>query len=67
MHLVVNAVASTVDDSITVADVVHQLAGPDPRGVAVALNGDVVPRSRWADTHPSDGDHVEVLTAVQGG
>jgi sulfur carrier protein len=67
MHLVVNAVASTVDDDITVADVVHALAGTDPRGIAVALNGDVVPRARWAQTHPVDGDHVEVLTAVQGG
>jgi sulfur carrier protein len=67
MQLVVNAVASTVDDSITVADVVHQLAGPDPRGIAVALNGDVVPRSQWAGTRPVDGDQVEVLTAVQGG
>ncbi|WP_432995708.1 sulfur carrier protein ThiS [Dactylosporangium sp. CA-233914] len=67
MQLVVNAVASTVDDDITVADVVHALAGDDPRGIAVALNGDVVPRSRWADVRPADGDHVEVLTAVQGG
>jgi sulfur carrier protein len=67
MHLVVNAVASTVPDDTTVADVVRALAGDDPRGIAVALNGDVVPRSRWADTSPGEGDHVEVLTAVQGG
>jgi sulfur carrier protein len=67
MHLVVNAVASNVEDDTTVADVVHALAGDDPRGIAVALNGDVVPRSRWAQTRPADGDHVEVLTAVQGG
>ena len=67
MQLVVNAVASTVQDGTSVADVVRSLAGEDPRGIAVALNGDVVPRSAWSDTHPSDGDHVEVLTAVQGG
>ena len=67
MHLVVNAVASTVDDDITVADVVHRLAGPDPHGIAVALNGAIVPRAKWADTRPCDGDQVEVLTAVQGG
>ena len=67
MKLVVNAVASTVADDTTVAGIVHTLAGDDPRGIAVALNGDVVPRSRWADTRPADGDHVEVLTAVQGG
>ncbi|GAA3296181.1 MULTISPECIES: sulfur carrier protein ThiS [Dactylosporangium] len=67
MQLVVNAVASTVADDTTVADVVRTLAGEDPRGVAVAVNGAVVPRSRWSDTRPADGDRVEVLTAVQGG
>jgi sulfur carrier protein len=36
-------------------------------GVAAALNEAVVPRSRWAATELSDGDRVEILTAVQGG
>ncbi|MDG6102504.1 sulfur carrier protein ThiS [Dactylosporangium aurantiacum] len=68
MQLVVNAVAADVADTATIADVVVGLAGvADPRGIAVALNGAVVPRARWADTRPADGDTVEVLTAVQGG
>ena len=67
MRLIVNAVESEVSDLATVADVVTGLAGADPRGVAVALNGDVVPRSAWAMTRPAEGDAVEVLTAVQGG
>jgi sulfur carrier protein len=36
-------------------------------GVAAAVNGDVVRRSVWEATPLSDGDEVEVLTAVQGG
>lgn len=36
-------------------------------GVAAALNGDVVRRAVWDVTHLSDGDQIEVLTAVQGG
>ncbi|MBB1242664.1 sulfur carrier protein ThiS [Streptomyces durbertensis] len=36
-------------------------------GVAAAVNESVVPRSAWASTALSDGDRVEVLTAVQGG
>lgn len=36
-------------------------------GVAAALNETVVPRARWAATPVSDGDRVEILTAVQGG
>ena len=37
------------------------------RGVAVAVNGEVVPRSGWDDAELHAGDRVEVLTAAQGG
>jgi sulfur carrier protein len=36
-------------------------------GVAAAVNGDVIRRTLWEVTQLSDGDEVEVLTAVQGG
>jgi len=37
------------------------------RGVAVALNEEVVPRSAWAERRLSEGDRVEIVGAVQGG
>jgi sulfur carrier protein len=37
------------------------------RGVAVALNGAVVPRASWADTALKAGDSVEIVRARQGG
>ena len=39
----------------------------DRRRVAVARNGEVVPRSTWAGTELQGGDAVEVLSAVAGG
>jgi sulfur carrier protein len=39
----------------------------DGRGVAVAVDGEVVPRSAWADATLAEGARVEILTAVQGG
>lgn len=36
-------------------------------GVALALDGEVVPRTRWAATAISDGAKLELVTAVQGG
>jgi sulfur carrier protein len=42
-------------------------AAPDGRGIAVAVNGEVVPRTAWAGTPLRDGDRVEVLSATQGG
>lgn len=35
--------------------------------LAVAVNYDVVPRARWAETSLSEGDAVEILTPRQGG
>lgn len=41
--------------------------GVETRGVAVAVNGTVVPKSQWLDTRLKDGDVVEVVTAAAGG
>ena len=51
----------------TIESAVRAIGAPDGRGVAVALDGEVVPRSEWATTAVSDGQQVEVLHAVQGG
>ena len=37
------------------------------RGIAVALNGAVVPRAAWAQTQLKSGDSVEIVRARQGG
>jgi sulfur carrier protein len=37
------------------------------RGIAVALNGAVVPRAAWRDTALKAGDSVEIVRARQGG
>ena len=37
------------------------------RGIAVALNGAVIPRSAWAATSLKPGDNVEIVRARQGG
>ena len=34
---------------------------------AIAVNYDVVPRARWAETVLKDGDQIEILTPRQGG
>ena len=51
----------------TVAAAVLAAGAPDGRGVAVAIDGEVVPRGEWATTEVRDGQQVEVLHAVQGG
>jgi sulfur carrier protein len=38
-----------------------------PRGFAIALNGSVVRKDKWAATQLADGDKVEIVRAMQGG
>ncbi|WP_217237216.1 sulfur carrier protein ThiS [Streptomyces sp. AC555_RSS877] len=51
----------------TALDVLVRSLTAAPSGVAAALNETVVPRAQWSATSLSEGDRVEVLTAVQGG
>jgi len=57
-----------LDDGATVADAVRLLGVPlDARGVAVAVDREVVRRGAWQETPLSGGARVEILTAIQGG
>lgn len=51
----------------TVLDVVRRLGAEAGLGIAVAVNGEVVARSRWSEATLEDGDSVEVLRAIGGG
>ena len=51
----------------TVSAAVATLGADSERGVAVAVDGEVVPRGAWEVTALEDGQEVEVLRAVQGG
>ena len=66
MTVLVNGEPLDVDEQDSVEAVVTTLAC-GRSGVAVAVNGEVVPRSQWGDRRLAAGDHVEVLTAAQGG
>lgn len=69
MIVSVNGEPRELSDQATVAGLVAELGAPgvDGRGIAVAVGGEVVPRTRWAGHSLCEGDAVEVLTAVQGG
>ena len=62
----VNGEPREIPAGATLADLVGQLV-ESPRGVAAAVNGEVVPRRAWPATPLADHDVIEVVTAVQGG
>ena len=64
--MTVNGTADHLAEGTSVDDVVERL-GRGRAGIAVAVNEEVVPRSRWRAAVLQAGDRVEVLTAAQGG
>jgi sulfur carrier protein len=65
MKVIVNDEDVECDEQITVAGLLERLGFPE-KGIAVAVDWTVLPRSRWRTTL-SDGARLEVVTAVQGG
>jgi sulfur carrier protein len=64
----VNGQPREVAPPVRLSDVLDLPEGATtPRGVAVAVNGEVIPRSRHAGTELTEGARVEIVKAVQGG
>jgi sulfur carrier protein len=63
-----NGHASDLQAGTSLADAIDALAAPlDGRGIAAAVDGEVVPRDEWQTTKLADGQRIEVVQAVQGG
>jgi sulfur carrier protein len=62
----VNGSERELSSGATVASVVSLLANGD-RGVAVAVDGEVVPRGQWSSTVLGEGTRIEVVAPIQGG
>ncbi len=68
MIVTVNGEARELSGGATVASMLELLdVSPGARGVAVALDGEVIIRSRWSETRLEDGAQIEVVAAIQGG
>jgi sulfur carrier protein len=68
MRILVNGEQRELPDGATVARVVAASgADPSARGLAVAVDAEVVPRSAWESTALADGQRIEILQAIQGG
>ena len=63
----VNGVATEVGSSELATLLVELGIAASRPGVAVALDGAVVPRRQWATTPVADGQSIEIVTARQGG
>lgn len=68
MNVLLNGEPLDLPDRATVSRAVEVTAAyAGTRGLAVAVDGDVVPRGSWETTTLTDGQRIEVVQAVQGG
>jgi sulfur carrier protein len=68
LRVTINGEDRELSAPATVASLIASLDNaPEGRGVAVAVEGEVVPRAQWPSTELYEGANVEVVVAVQGG
>jgi sulfur carrier protein len=67
MRIVANGEAIDVPSDVRSLDAYLAHAGLAGKRLAVERNGEIVPRSRYADTRLGDGDRLEIVVAVGGG
>lgn len=69
IDITLNGEPSTVASDAAVEDVLRDmhLDPSNPKGIAVAVNDEVVPKSAWQSRRIREKDRVEVITARQGG
>ena len=66
MQVFVNGDPFEIKEGAVVNDLVKALTD-DPRGIAIELNREIVPKSKHAETSLNDGDRLEVVQFVGGG
>ena len=66
MNILLNGTPREEPAELTVAELLLRLEMP-PRGIAVELNQQIVPRGRHAEQKLRDGDRIEIVSLVGGG
>lgn len=66
MHVTINGETHTLEDGMTVAELIRQ-RGAEPRRVAVEINKELVTRADYENTRINEGDQIEIVSFVGGG
>lgn len=66
MNIQLNGAVLELSEPCTLADLIRREI-PSDRRIAVEKNGEIIPRSQYAQTCLNDGDQIEIVVAVGGG
>jgi len=68
MNIIINGKPNPAPDDIRLDALIHVSTDRESTvGIAVAVNGHVIPHTQWAATSLHEGDAIEILQAVAGG
>ena len=67
MEIQVNGIPRTLDAAARDVAALVRALGLEGKRIAVERNGEIVPKSRYADTPVREGDRLEIVGAVGGG
>jgi len=67
MHITFNSEPQEIPAALLLIDLLETKELNNKKGIAVAVNGNVIPRQNWSDTQLSHNDSILVIKAAQGG
>jgi len=67
MEIFINNVKTNVEENTSLTSVVAINSGENTKGIAVAVNENVVPKTEWNSTFLQQNDTVIIIKATQGG
>lgn len=67
MDILINDQKHTVSDSSTLQSIVNTQLGEKQKGIAIAVNDNVIPKLNWENHIIKSNDHILIIKATQGG
>lgn len=67
MELIINSEPATFEKQLTVEQLILRQFKELPKGIAIAVNQQVVPRDEWKTFQLNSGNNILIIKATQGG
>ena len=67
MTIFINDEKKIVESGITLSELINEISLSDKKGIALALNGNVIQKSKWSEQALKDNDKVLIISATRGG
>ena len=67
MEIIVNSKPVTIEDDFTIQQYLDSLGLSNKKAIAVAVNGEIVRKDEYSEFFITEGDSMEIVTAIGGG